>query len=179
MMRRTARYIHQTPERAPVPGPDLVRAGGHQTRLGIDRVAQLVAPLLEFLIFSQNPVHRRHRAVIDAFIQQRGIDFPRGLVGKPLIVECLAHGHFFVRAERPRRRWRGRTLFRDVRPAGGVAAAAGYAQRLAGQLHSHLVSQRFHHRPHFASGTSGIGRFSSTSNFFWASMTPAPTAGAV
>ena len=57
-----------------VPGPNLIGCGRQQAGFGIDEIAPLVAALPNFVLFPQNAIHRRHRAQVLAFVQQRGVD---------------------------------------------------------------------------------------------------------
>jgi hypothetical protein len=66
-------------------------------------MAQLIAALPDFLIFSQNTVHAPPGTQILTFIQQGGIGFTWGTVLKTLTVEFLTHFDFFRLAEGARR----------------------------------------------------------------------------
>ena len=47
----------------------------------------MIAPLTALVAGRQEPVHRANRAVITAFVEQRGIDRGRGHIGEALAVE--------------------------------------------------------------------------------------------
>ena len=70
-----------------IPGPDLIGRGGHQLRLVVGRVPQLVSSLANFLPLVQDAVHRADRAEVLPLVQQRRVDLGRGLVGERLAVE--------------------------------------------------------------------------------------------
>ena len=57
-----------------VPRPDLVGCLRQQFRLFVDRMAQLIAPLTDFLVCGQDAVHGADRAVVDALVEQAGVD---------------------------------------------------------------------------------------------------------
>src|SRR5271170_316145 len=63
-----------------VPGPDLIGAFRQQLGLLIDGVAQLSAAFAHFGVLLEDAVHRADRAVVDALIEQGGVDFRRRLV---------------------------------------------------------------------------------------------------
>ena len=74
-----------------VPTPELVGSGCQQLWFAIVRVAQLVSSFAHFGMHLQNPIHRANGTEIGSFVQQRGIDFIRRLVGKAFAVEQLMH----------------------------------------------------------------------------------------
>src|SRR5271170_6002743 len=63
-----------------VPGPDLIGAFRQQLGLLIDGVAQLSAAFAHFGVLLEDAIHRADRAVVDALIEQGGVDFRRRLV---------------------------------------------------------------------------------------------------
>src|SRR3546814_10694753 len=70
-----------------VPGPHLVRSGGHQ--LGLDRggSAGLTASFPNLVLSPKEPVHGADRAQVGAFIEERRPDLRWGLVAEPFAVE--------------------------------------------------------------------------------------------
>ena len=66
--------------------------GREQFRLGVGRVAQLIAAFADFGVLVQHPVHRAGRTQIGAFIQERRVHFAGRLVGKALTIERLMDG---------------------------------------------------------------------------------------
>ena len=65
-----------------VPRPDLVRCIGHELRLGVRRMPELVSTLPHLLVGVEDPVHRADRAVVFSLVQERGVGLRRGFVGK-------------------------------------------------------------------------------------------------
>src|SRR5207249_11098964 len=86
-----------------VPRPDLVGSRGQQFRLGIDGVAQLVAPFAPAALGPQNPVHRRDRTQGDAFVQQPCPDLARRRVDESVARERPDDLGALLGPERPRR----------------------------------------------------------------------------
>ena len=58
----------------------MIGALGQQFRLVVDRVATLTTTLRNLTMGGKDAIHRSDRAQIDAFIEQGGIDFGRGLI---------------------------------------------------------------------------------------------------
>src|SRR3546814_6317808 len=73
-----------------VPGPHLVRSGGHQ--LGLDRggSAGLTASFPNLVLSPKEPVHGADRAQVGAFIEERRPALRWGLVAEPLAVDRVA-----------------------------------------------------------------------------------------
>ena len=63
-----------------VPRPHLVGPLGQQFGLLIDRMATLAAAFRNLTMGGKDAIHRADGAQIDAFIEQGGIDFGRGLI---------------------------------------------------------------------------------------------------
>ena len=61
-------------EQGDIPGPDLARAGGTQFWLVIMRMLQLIATLPHLLVVMQDAIHCSCGTVINALIQQCGVD---------------------------------------------------------------------------------------------------------
>src|ERR1700678_89496 len=57
-----------------VPGPDLIRTFRQQFGFLIDRMAQLLAACADFAMLTENAIHGTDRAVVDALIEQSGVD---------------------------------------------------------------------------------------------------------
>ena len=84
-----------------IPGPRLVRPGGHQLGLGVGRMFELIAPLSHRLICGQDPIHRALRAQVSAFIEQRGDDLGGRAVDEARGGEHVEHLLAFGVAQRP------------------------------------------------------------------------------
>jgi|SRR4051794_19210740 len=57
-----------------IPRPDLVGGFGQQLGLLVDGMAALVAAFADFAVFGQDAIHGADRAMIDALVQQDGMD---------------------------------------------------------------------------------------------------------
>ena len=94
------------------------------------RPAGLSAPLVHLVVRGQHSVHRLLGAVIDAVVQQRGIDFGGREVHEPRRVQERQYRLLFVGAERPgapaTRPWA-----EHRRSLGEVVRGRGHAERLA------------------------------------------------
>jgi hypothetical protein len=69
----------------------LIGALGQQFRLLVDRVATLTAALRNLTMSGKDAIHRSDRAQIDAFIEQGGIDFGRGLIREAGCAQMSKH----------------------------------------------------------------------------------------
>jgi len=112
-------------------------------------------------MYGQDAVHGPDRAVIDALVEQGGVDFGRSQIGKARLAQPVEHRvPFFgrqragrARSGRGRRQWGGPTravaIDSGARHAQGVAGGGGEA--IAGRQGDH----RFHHG---SSSLSGVAR---------------------
>ena len=114
------RWPHQFGD---VPGPDLVGTFGQKFGLLVDGMAQLLAAFADLAVLSEDAIHGADRAVVDAFIEQGGVDFGRRLIGEARRVQQIQH-HLLLRiGQRPGRL---RSLARRspaARPDGSAGAA--------------------------------------------------------
>ena len=74
-----------------VPGPNLVRTFGQQFGLPVDGMAELLAAFADFAVLAENTVHGADRAVVDALIEQAGVNLGRRLVGEARRVQQIQH----------------------------------------------------------------------------------------
>jgi hypothetical protein len=155
-----------------IPAPQLVRLGSQQLRFGVIRVAQLVTAFPHFLIFIQNAIHRPPGAQIFAFVQQRGIDFARRLIGKALTVKHLPDFCFLYRRKRTRGDNRGRGCNRFGDFACPVETTSGHNQRLASGRYAHAFCQLLSRGDQLGSSRSGVSNVfpNICATFFWKSI---------
>jgi hypothetical protein len=99
--------LRRTSEFGDVPTPDLIRPGGQPLRFLVGRVPQLIAPLAQFAVLFEQPVHGARRADVDALVQQGGVDLVRRLVHEAWRMQKRQGGLAFRVGESPRRlgRW--------------------------------------------------------------------------
>jgi hypothetical protein len=84
-------------------------------------MAELFAAFADFAVLSKNAIHGADRAVVDAFIEQTGVDLGRRLVCEARCMQQIQH-HLLLRiAQCPDRL---RSLAGDRRRRGQVGAAA-------------------------------------------------------
>jgi hypothetical protein len=62
-------------------------------------MAQLVAAFADFGVLVQYPIHGPDRAVIDALVEQGGVDFGRGEVGEARLTQKVEDGLAFGGAQ--------------------------------------------------------------------------------
>ena len=74
-----------------VPGPDFIGAFRQKFRLLIIRMAQLPAPFADLAVLVEDPVNGADRPMIDAFIEESGVDFRRCLIGETWRVQQIQH----------------------------------------------------------------------------------------
>src|ERR1017187_6192458 len=72
-----------------------------QFRLGVSRMHELVAALTRLARAFQNPVHSANRAMIPAFVEQRGVNCCRRAVLKSLLMKAGQDCFPFSGNERP------------------------------------------------------------------------------
>src|SRR4051812_9565289 len=142
-------------------------------------MAQLIAAFADFGVVVQDPVHGPDRAVINALVEQSGVDFGWGEIGKARLAQSVEHRLSFfgrqragrARSGRERRQWGGPTravaIDGGARDAQGVAGGGGEA--VAGR------QGRLHHG---SSSLSGVARGipSKEATFFWIPMIPSACA---
>jgi hypothetical protein len=66
-----------------------------QLRLFVNRMAQVIAAITDFLACGQDAVHGADRAVVDALVEQAGVDFGGCLIGKARRAQKIEHGLSF------------------------------------------------------------------------------------
>src|ERR1022692_400845 len=96
-----------------VPGPDLIWTFRQKFRLLINRMAQLGAAFPDLMVFVQKTIHGPDGAVVVTFIQQRGVNFRRRLIGEAPRVQQIEYRLLLRGGQRscrsrpwPRDRWR-------------------------------------------------------------------------
>lgn len=68
-------------------------------------------------VLAQHPIHGADRAVVDALVEQTGVEFGWRLVGEAFGVQQIEHDLLLCRAQRPGRRWpRTRDRWRRAQP---------------------------------------------------------------
>src|SRR5882724_5805056 len=75
--------------RTDVPTPNLIWFNRQQLRLGIHRMFALAPPFAGLIYRFEHPIHRAHRAVITAFIEQSRVNRGRSDIYKALAVENI------------------------------------------------------------------------------------------
>ena len=88
-----------------IPGPYFVGPDRQELGLGVERVSSLASTLAGLALGGQEPIHGTDRAVIAAFIEQRGEDRGRGHVRKALAVEKAQQQILLGTRERQRGPW--------------------------------------------------------------------------
>ena len=83
--------FHRPHQFGDVPRPHLVGSLGQQFGLLIDRVTPLSAAFDDLAMGGKDAIHRSDRAQIDAFIEQGGIDFGRGLIREAGCAQMSKH----------------------------------------------------------------------------------------
>src|SRR5664280_2546158 len=158
---------------ADIPGPYLVWAFGDEFGLGVDGVAQLSAAFPDFVVLMQDPVHGADRAMVEALVEQAGVDLRRGLIDEPRLAQQIDDALAFVRRQRPRGLGSGTNSHRRPRrrsPA-SMEAGAGQPQGGAGGGDHAWLGRQGGHGVHQDSSSLTIGRPRSKATFFWMSMT--------
>src|SRR5271166_3128023 len=107
-----------------VPGPDLIGPFGDEFRLPVGGMAELLAAFADFAVLAKDAVHGADRAVVDAFIEQAGVDLGRRLVCEARRMQQIQHNLLLRIAQCPARL---RSLASDRRRRGQVGAAALHA----------------------------------------------------
>ena len=112
----------------------------------------LVAPFTVLGVFAQYPVHRTHRAPMNATLEQALINLHRRLVTELIAVECLAHClAFFARQGSRLAHALARGSCRSVLSALSASRIEGAAmdrQRLACPSQRNRLSPIFRERDH-------------------------------
>jgi len=108
-----------------IPGPDLIWTFRQKFRLLINRMAQLGAAFPDLMVLVQKTIHRPDGAVVVTFIQQRGVNFRRRLIGEARCVQQIEYRILLRGGQRPRRsrpwsrdRWRRAQTCPAARHAG-------------------------------------------------------------
>src|SRR5665811_389327 len=83
-----------------VPRPDLVGCSRQQLRLFVNRMAQVIAAIADFLACGQDAVHGADRAVVGALVEQAGVDFGGCLIGKARRAQKVEHSLSFHDGQR-------------------------------------------------------------------------------
>jgi hypothetical protein len=91
-----------------VPRPDLIGSFGQQFGFRIDGMAQLIAAFPDFGVVVQDPIQGPDRAVINALVQQSGVDFGWGEIGKARLAQPVEHRLSFFGRQRAGRARSGR-----------------------------------------------------------------------
>lgn len=83
-----------------IPTPDF--AGSLRQKLRTGRVGRrsLPSPLLDFAIFAQQAIHRRHRTEVNAVVEQQRIDLRRRFVAEALRMQMIEHFLLLLLCER-------------------------------------------------------------------------------
>ena len=129
------------PEPGDVPGPGLVGPRGHELGLGVAGMAELISPLSDRLVRSQDPVHRALGAQIPAFIEQRRDDLGRRPVDEARAGEHVEDVRAFGRAQGPGGRRTG-LLMPGSGPPATVEGSPWRPQRSARRRHADLRCER-------------------------------------
>src|SRR5437016_12172084 len=75
-----------------IPAPQLIGGGGHELGLLVGRMRQLIAALTNLAVLVEQAIHSTNRAVILAFIKQRGINSSWRTILETILVEkCQKH----------------------------------------------------------------------------------------
>ena len=139
----------------------------------------MAAPFPNLAVLSKDTIHRADRAVVDAFIEQRRVDFRRGQIGKAGRAEQIEHTLPRPGLQCARRAGSG---FREERrprstPYAALQAGARDAERGAagryraqfGQRCGERLGQAALLRP-IGGGIGGSSSPSRSASFFWSSM---------
>src|SRR5262249_27875360 len=156
-----------------IPAPQLLRLRSEQLRLGVGRVAQLIASFPHFALCCQNTVHRAPRAEIGRLVEQGRIHLAWGAILKARTIEQLTHGTALLSAQGT---WWGRTRAGRCwffgRLSSAVVAAARHPQRPTGFDNTNRLGQFVHRIAYDGSSGcgAGCGSPSSCATFFWTSI---------
>jgi hypothetical protein len=156
-----------------VPGPDLIGAFSQQFGLLVGGMPELGAALADFAVLGEDAVHGADRAVVDALVEQAGVDLGRRLVGEARRVQQVEDGLLLRCAEGPGGfgSWAGDGRWRGSLGAVSLQAGAREARCAADRRHHAASRQASSHR--CGQGTSSLGANgtpSSSATFFWTSM---------
>ena len=83
--------LHRSHQFGDVPRPDRVGHFGQQFGFLVDGMTQLPTPFANFAMLAQQPIPRADRAMIDAVIQQRGVDLRGRLIRETWRVKQVQH----------------------------------------------------------------------------------------
>ena len=115
-----------------IPRPDLIWAFGQQFGFRINRMAQLITAFPDLVMIGQDAVQGPDRAVIDALVEQGGVDFGRGEVGEARLAQKVEDGLAFSGAQCAGRAGVERRFDRRPGQAGAPAMDAGARQSQGG-----------------------------------------------
>ena len=113
--------LHWSHKFRDVPGPDLIGQFGDKFGLPVGGMAELLAAFADFAVLSKNAIHGADRAVVDAFIEQAGVDFGRRLVCEARRMQQLQY-HLLLRIAQCPGRLRSLAVDRRWRGQAGAAA---------------------------------------------------------
>jgi len=88
-----------------IPGPDLIGTLRQKFRLLINRMAQLGTAFPDLMVFVKQTIHGSDGAVVVTFIQQRGVDFRRRLIGEARRVQQIEYRILLRGGQRSCRSW--------------------------------------------------------------------------
>ena len=80
-----------------IPGPDLVWPFCQQLGLAVGGMAELLAAFADFAVLAEDAVHGADRAMVDAFIEQGGVDLGWRLISEARRVQQIEH-HLLLRS---------------------------------------------------------------------------------
>ena len=87
----------------------------------VDGMAELIAAFADFVVLVKDAIHGADRAVVDALIEQAGVDFGRRLVGEARRVQQIQHD-LLLRTTQRAGRLRSRATDRRRRGKPGTPA---------------------------------------------------------
>ncbi len=154
-----------------VPGPDRVGGFGQQFGFAIDRMPHLVAAFADLLVVVEDPVHGSDRAVVDAFVEQGGVDFGRREIGEARRAQQIEHGLALCRVQRSGRtgtaRRRGRRPGLEQAPAmeAGARQSQGGAGGPLGNQRRRLGDKAVH-QDELSLSIGGSGMLNRSETFF-------------
>jgi hypothetical protein len=112
-----------------VPGPHFIGPFDQQFGFAVGRVTRLLAAFADLAVLIEDAVHGTDRAMVDAFIEQGGVDLGRRLIGEARCVQQVKH-LLLLRAAQRRRR----TLTRETPSAAQAAVDVGRTLRRPPEL---------------------------------------------
>src|ERR1700683_4605969 len=138
-------------------------------------MAQVIAAFTDFLVCSQDAVHGADRAMVDALVEQDGVDLGGCLVSKTRRAQKVEYGSTFHDSQRAS--WARPRPKRGQRPGQtGTPTVDAGARHVPGRAgaggETGSRRQRDDRRRHDLSSLSGVARGipSRAATFFWISM---------